>query len=68
MNKLELANNPKTPAETLSELAKDEDWVVRRFSASNPNTPAETLSELAKDRYWHVRSNAASNPKKPKKQ
>ena len=39
MNKLELASNPNTSAETLAELAKDEDWIVRSYAASNPNTP-----------------------------
>jgi hypothetical protein len=39
MNKLELAKNPNTPAETLAELAKDRDWYVRICAASNPNTP-----------------------------
>ena len=39
MKKLELASNPNTPVETLSELAKDEDGLVRRSAARNQNTP-----------------------------
>ena len=39
MNKLELAINHNTPAETLAELAKDEDRDVRIGAARNPNTP-----------------------------
>ena len=51
MKKFELSINPNTPAETLMELSKDDEWSVRRRVASNPNTPAETLSELAKDEW-----------------
>ena len=68
MNKLELAKNPKTPAESLVELANDRDWHVRSYAASNPNTSAETLAELAKDEDIYVRCSAASNPNTPKKQ
>jgi hypothetical protein len=68
MNKLELAKNPNTPAETLAELAKDGYWHVRSNAARNPNTPIETLSELAKDEDWIVRRCTASNPNTPKKQ
>lgn len=39
MNKLELAINPNTPAESLAELAKDENWYVRYSAVSNQNTP-----------------------------
>ena len=38
MNKLEFAKNPKTPAESLVELAKDGNSIVRKYAASNPNT------------------------------
>ena len=65
MNKLEFAKNPNTPAETLAELAKDEDLIVRINVADNPNTPAETLAELAKDEDIYVRRRAASNPNTP---
>ena len=57
------ARNPNTPAELLTELAKDSDWGVRAAAACNPNTPAELLTELAKDSHWGVRAAAACNPK-----
>ncbi|MDR1881785.1 MAG: HEAT repeat domain-containing protein, partial [Prevotella sp.] len=34
------AGNPGTPADVLTELAKDSDWGVRRAAAGNPGTPA----------------------------
>ena len=57
------AENPSTPIDVLTELAKDSDYIVRRRVACNPNTPADVLSELAKDSDWCVRRNAAENPK-----
>lgn len=30
------AGNPNTPADVLTELAKDSDWHVRRSAAGNP--------------------------------
>jgi len=45
INKFELAKNPNTLAETLSKLAKDEDWVVRSYAASNQNTPKKQRDE-----------------------
>lgn len=33
------AGNPNTPADVLTELAKDSNWGVRRSAAGNPNTP-----------------------------
>ena len=59
------AGNPNTPAEVLTELAKDSDCEVRRNAAGNPNTPAEVLTELAKDGDLYVRSCAAGNPNTP---
>ena len=44
------ARNPATPADVLTELAKDSDCVVRRSAARNPATPADVLTELAKER------------------
>lgn len=61
MNNLELAKDPNTPEEALSELAKDRDWIVRSYAASNPNTPIEALAELAKDGYREVRCCAERN-------
>ena len=57
------AGNPATPADVLTELAKDSDWHVRISVAGNPNTPVDVLTELAKDSDWCVRSYAACNPK-----
>lgn len=34
-----VAKNPNTPADVLTELAKDRDWYIRSFVAKNP--PAE---------------------------
>ena len=58
-----VACNPNTPADVLTELAKDSDCDVRCFVARNPNTPADVLTELAKDSDYIVRRNAACNPK-----
>ena len=58
-----VAENPNTPADVLTELAKDSDWCVRRNVAENPNTPIDVLTELAKDSDYDVRRNAARNPK-----
>jgi hypothetical protein len=59
------ASNPNTPAEVLTELAKDSNWNVRCRAASNPSTPAEVLTELAKDSDCDVRRGAAFNPSTP---
>ena len=59
------AGNPNTPADVLTELAKDSNCVVRRNAAGNPNTPAEVLTELAKDSNYDVRYYAAGNPNTP---
>lgn len=42
------AGNPNTPAEVLTELAKDSDCDVRRSTAGNPNTPGykETIYDF----------------------
>ena len=58
-----VAENPNTPIDVLTELAKDSDWCVRRHAAENPNTPADVLTELAKDSDYDVRRYAACNPK-----
>ena len=59
------ARNPATPADVLTELAKDNNCDVRCFVAENPSTSADVLTELAKDSYWCVRSYAAGNPNTP---
>ena len=61
--RVSVAGNPNTPADVLTELAKDSDCVVRYFAAGNPATPADVLTELAKDSDYDVRRNAACNPK-----
>ncbi len=58
-----VAENPNTPVDVLTELAKDSDCDVRRNAAGNPNTPAGVLTELAKDSDCDVRRHAAGNPK-----
>jgi hypothetical protein len=56
-----VANNPNTPPETLTFLARDENWSVRCRVAYNPNTPPEILTILARDKdvdvRWHVERN-----------
>ena len=59
------AGNPNTPADVLTELAKDSDWGARCNAAGNPNTPADVLTELAKDSDCDVRRSAAGNPNTP---
>ena len=61
--RISVAGNPNTPADVLTELAKDSDCDVRSNAAGNPNTPVDVLTELAKDSDWCVRSYAACNPK-----
>jgi hypothetical protein len=61
----DLANNPNTPPETLTILARDEDWRVRYGVACNPNTPPETLTILARDGDSYVRHGVAKNPNTP---
>jgi hypothetical protein len=56
-----VAYNPNTPPETLTILARDEDWRVRRGVAYNPTTPPETLTILARDEDSDVRSTAKEN-------
>ena len=58
-----VAGNPNTPVDVLTELAKDSDCDVRRNVARNPNTPAGVLTELANDINWYVRCFVARNPK-----
>ena len=59
------AGNPNTPADVLTELAKDSNCNVRYYAAGNPNTPADVLTELAKDSDCDVRRCAAGNPNTP---
>ncbi len=52
-------------AETLVELATDEDWYIRRAVALNPHTPPDILVRLAGDEDADVRRGAAENPHTP---
>ena len=60
-----VAMNPNTPADVLTELAKDSHWAVRVSVACNPNTPADVLTKLTKDSDCDVRRYAAGNPNTP---
>ncbi len=61
--RMKIAQSVDTSVETLKELAKDEDWGVRRADAENPKTPEETLSTLSHDVVLWVRAAAASDGK-----
>jgi hypothetical protein len=63
--RVSVARNPNTPADVLTELAKDSHSVVRKNAAGNPNIPADVLTELAKDSDCIVRRYAAGNPNMP---
>ena len=54
--KIELAENPNTPQETLRLLATDNSPYVRRRVAQNPNTSQELLGILATDKDSYVRN------------
>ena len=60
-----VAMNPNTPVDVLTELAKDNNCDVRCFVAENPSTSADVLTELAKDNNCDVRRNVAMNPNTP---
>ena len=62
MSKLSQARDPNTSPETLSVLATDDYWGVRRGAALNPNTSPETLQVLATDKNWYIRYEVARNP------
>ena len=53
------AQNKKTPAELLEQLADSEDKLTRQYIASNPNTPLKTLNQLCKEFPDQVFSNPA---------
>jgi hypothetical protein len=64
-HKNNIVNNPNTPPETLTLLANDEAYEVRRGVACNPNTPPEALERLANDEAWYVRWRVAMNTNTP---
>lgn len=49
----------------LTELSKDEEWIVRYYVAENPKTPVPILMELSTDKSSEVRSKVADNPNTP---
>jgi 3-methyladenine DNA glycosylase AlkC len=57
-----LADNPNTPPEILTLLARDENCYVRWRVANNPNTPPEILTLLARDENCYVRWHVERNP------
>ncbi|MBP5458842.1 MAG: HEAT repeat domain-containing protein [Clostridia bacterium] len=63
--KARLANDLTTDADTLKELAKDEDQDIRTRAAANPNATAEMLKELAGDDEATVRRGVAGNHSTP---
>ena len=60
---------PATPADTLAQLADDEDEWVRQAVAENPNTPADTLIDgllqFANSSYTLLRETAAKHLNTP---
>jgi hypothetical protein len=53
-DKINLAQNPNTPATTLEQLATDEDWMVRWDIAENPNTPRYIKKYLKIQKYLAI--------------
>ena len=70
VNMRKLIAKETSDVQALSELAKDEEWSVRRVVTENPNTTEEIFSELAKtkdiDQDYIVRAGVAINTKSPK--
>lgn len=62
---LHKAQNPSTPPEELSDLARVIDDGIRGSVAENPNTSLETLTALSKDENVEVRRHVADNPHTP---
>lgn len=61
----EIAKNPETDPQALSDLALDDDMWVRCNVASNPNTAPDMLDAMSYDASWQVRERVASNPNTP---
>jgi hypothetical protein len=61
--KINIAKNPNTSAEILSELAKDKNDGIRCAVAMNPNTPEKVLfSLLLEDNCFSVVYDVTQNP------
>ena len=61
-----VAKNPHTPADTLSDLAKDDVNLVRALVATNPGTPSAVLEKFFSDEKI-VRDGLSGNPSTPVK-
>jgi hypothetical protein len=61
-----VAENPRTPRQTLDKLAKDESSEVRASLAGNPSAPLWMLRELTKDGSADVRYSLAEDNSMPK--
>jgi hypothetical protein len=61
-DRIKLAQEAKTPTETLTILARDVDCLVCSRVAKHTNTPPETLTILARDEDCLDSGNVASNP------
>jgi hypothetical protein len=64
-HKREIADNPSTPADMLTQLATDKDGWVRQRVAQNPSTPVNILVQLAADEDRDVRLCVVGNPSTP---
>ena len=53
------ARSLRTPAETLIELARDENEELRKIAAENPHLPVDILIELSRDENLFVRNAVA---------
>src|SRR5262245_36471365 len=60
-----VADNPRTPADTLSVLSRDSIAAVRMAVAENANVPIDNLTSLATDPANYVRWGVAHNEKTP---
>jgi len=61
--KSNLAEDINTPLEILRDLAKDDEWNIRRWVAINPNVSEDLLRKLATDKSGVVKCHVAMNPK-----
>ena len=61
-------NKAKWPVEMapiLTQLSKDENYLVRKCVSRNQNTPVEILTQLSKDESWDVRECVSGNQNTP---
>ncbi len=59
------ASDSNLSPETLSKMAQEYDWRVRKLAARNPLMPLEFLEKLANDPYDSVCQSVAANPSTP---